>query len=178
MKNFKKIKEKFNQLSPSEKDNFIQDIYNFSQDTKLFLENRLLGGNEDVFIKAMEKETIGKVYKKGLPGTPNGVKVNSIIAKAKKSGVGIDALVKLEQLAYRGFIEYLNEYGGGPESFDEMADKHLENYLVLVRDNIKDANEKNNIFQDIKDYLLKKKNMYTDSLDNIYKEITGIAVDR
>ena len=178
MKSFKKIKEKFNQLSQQEKDNFLQDIYNFSKDTKLFLENRLLGGNDEVFIKAMEKETIGKVYKIGMPGTPNGVKVNSIIAKAKKSGVGIDALMKLEQLAYRGFIEYLNEYGGGPESFDEMADKHLENYLILVRDNIKNEKERNDIFQDIKGYLLKKRNMYRDSLDDIFEEITGILINR
>lgn len=176
MKNFKQIKEKFNQLSQKEKDGFLQEIYNFSKDTKLFLENRLLGGNDDVFIEAMEKETIGKVYKTGIPGTPNGVKVNSIIVKAKKSGIGIDTLMKLEQLAYRGFIEFLNEYGGGPESFDAMADKHLENYLILVRDNIKDENKKNNIFQDIKGYLLKKNNMYTDSLDDIFEEITGISV--
>ncbi len=178
MKNFKKIKGKFNQLSQKEKDNFLQDIYNFSKDTKLFLENRLLGGNDNVFIEAMEKETIGKVYKAGVPGTPNGVKVNSIISKAKKSGVGIGALMELEQLAYRGFIEFLNEYGGGQESFDEMSDRHLENYLILVRDNIKDENEKNNIFQEIKEYLLKKNNMYRDSLDDIFEEITGISVDR
>ncbi len=178
MKNFKKIKEKFNQLPQQEKDNFLQDIYNFSKDTKLFLENRLLGGNDDAFIKAMEKETIGKVYRTGVPGTPNRVKVNSIIAKAKKSGVGIDALMKLEQLAYRGFIEFLNEYGGGPESFDEMADKHMENYLILVRDNIKGEKERNDIFQNIKGYLLKKNNMCTDSLDDVFKEITGISVDR
>lgn len=59
-----------------------------------------------------------------------------------------------------------------------MADRHLENYLILVRDNIKDENEKNNIFQDIKDYLLKKNNMYTDSLDDVFKEITGVAIGR
>lgn len=177
MKNFKQIKEKFNQLSQQEKDNFLQEIYNFSKDTKLFLENRLLGENDDVFIKAMEKETIGKIYKTGMPGILNGVKVNSIIVKAKKSGVGIDALMKLEQLAYRGFIEFLNEYGGGPESFDAMADKHLKNYLILVCDNIKDENKKNNIFKDIKGYLLKKNNMYRDSLDDIFEEITGISVE-
>jgi len=176
MKNFKKIKEKFNQLPQKEKDSFLQDIYNFSKDTKLLLENRLLGGSDDVFIKAMKKETIGKVYKKGLPGTPNGVKVNSIIVKAKKSGVGVDSLMELEQLAYRGFIEFLNEYGGGPESFDEMSYRHLENYLILVCDNIKDENEKNNIFQDIKEYLLKKNNMYRDLIDDIFEEITGISV--
>ncbi len=177
MKNFKQIKEKFNQLS-QKKNGFLQEIYNFSKDTKLFLENRLLGGNDDVFIEAMEKETIGKIYKTEIPGTPNGVKVNSIIAKAKKSGVGIGALMKLEQLAYRGFIEFLNEFGGGPESFDAMADKHLENYLILVRDNIKDENEKNNIFQDIKEYFLKKRNMCRDTLDDTFEEITGIAVNR
>jgi len=178
MQNFKQIKEKFNQLPQKEKDSFLQEIYNFSKDTKLFLENRLLGGNDDVFIEAMEKETIGKIYRTGMPGIPNGVKVNSIIAKAKKSGVGIGALMKLEQLAYRGFIEFLNEFGGGPESFDTMADKRLENYLILVRDNIKDENERNNIFQDIKDYLLKKNNMCRDTLDDIFEEITGIAVER
>lgn len=178
MTNFKKVKEKFNQLSQKEKDNFLQDIYNFSKDTKLFLENRLFGGNDDVFIKAMQKETIGKVYRKGMPDTPSGVKVNSIIIKAKKSGVGIDTLIKLEQLAYRGFIEYLNEYGGGPDSFDEMSNKHLENYLILVRDNIKDEKERSDIFQKIKGYLSKKDNMYRDSLDDIFKEITGMSVDR
>ncbi|MBU2264466.1 hypothetical protein KKA09_03460 [Patescibacteria group bacterium] len=178
MKNFKKIKEKFNQLSQQEKDNLLQGIYNFSKDTKLFLENRLIGGNDNVFIKAMEKETIGKVYRKGMPCTPNGVKVNSIIAKAKKSGVSIDALMKLEQLAYRGFIEFLNEYGGGPESFDEMADKHMENYLILVRDNIEDESKRNNIFQEIKGYLLKKNNMCADSLDDIFEKITGISISR
>ena len=136
----------------------------------------MLGGNEDIFVRDKQKETIGKVYKQGIPGTPNGVRVNSIIAKAKKSGVGIDTLIKLEQLAYRGFIEFLNEYGGGPESFDEMADKHLENYLILVQDGIKDGKEKSDIFQNIKGYLLKKNNMYTDPLDDTFKKITGMSV--
>ena len=165
-------------MSQKEKDSFFQEIYNFSKDTKLFLENRLLGGNDDVFIKAMEKETIDKVYKTGIPGTPNGVKVNSIITKAKKSGVGIDALMKLEQLAYSGFIEFSNEYGYDSESFDEMANRHMENYLILVRDNVKDKKERDDIFRDIKGYLLKKNNMYTDSLDDIFEEITRMSVDR
>lgn len=178
MKSFKQIKEKFNQLSQREKDKLLQDIYNFSSDTKLFLENRLLGGNDDAFIGAMEKETIGKVYKAGMPGTPNGVKVNSIITKAKKSGISIIALMKLEQLAYEGFIEFLNEYGYDSESFDAMAGRHLENYLILVRDNIKDEKEKVSIFKDIREYLLKKRNMYRDSLDDVFREITGISVDR
>ena len=156
----------------------LQDIYNFSKDTKLFLENRLLGGNDDVFIKAIEKETVGKIYRKGLPDTPNGTKVNSIISKAKKSGVSIETLIKLEQLAYEGFVEFLNEFGCDSESLENVACRHLENYLILVKDNIKDSNEKNSIFQNTKDYLLKRNNMYTDSLDDTFEEITGVSIER
>ena len=126
----------------------------------------------------MEKETIGKIYKTEIPGTPNGVKVNSIISKAKKSGVSIWVLIKLEQLAYKGFIEFLNEFGDGPENFDEMATKHLENYLILIQGNIKDEKEKNDNFQEIKEYLLENKNMYTDQLDETFEKITGISIIR
>jgi hypothetical protein len=52
-----------------------------------------------------------------MRGTSDGRKVNSIIAKANKSNVDFRTLLKLEQLAYRGFIEFLNEFGGGPEFF-------------------------------------------------------------
>ncbi|MBI5787325.1 MAG: hypothetical protein HZA78_00520 [Candidatus Schekmanbacteria bacterium] len=178
MASFKEIKEKFDQLSPQGKEDLFKEIYSFSKEMKLFLENRLLGGKDDVFITAMEKETIGKVYKKGIPGTPNGKVVNSIIAKARKSLVSTWTLIKLEHLAYRGFIEFLNEYGGGPESFDDMACKHLEAYLNLVKSESKDQEEKYKIFQEVKKYLLDKNNMYTDSLDDVFESATGISVNR
>ncbi len=175
---FREIREKFNALNDLQKENFLKEIYDFSKDTRLFLETRFTDSNTgEEFLKSMQRETIDKVYKRP-PGTPNGKIVNSVILKAKKSGVSIQTLLELEKLAYRGFIEFLNEYGGGPESFDEIADKHLEAYLTLARTEVKDAYERSKIYQEVKDYLLAKNNMYTDLLDEIYQTVTGIPVNR
>lgn len=61
MSKFKQIKEKFNQLTPAGKEELFKDIYNFSRDMKIFLENRFLGGNDHIFIEQIKKETIGKI---------------------------------------------------------------------------------------------------------------------
>ena len=178
MSKFKEIKEKFSTLNNLQKESFLKEVYDFSKDTRLFLETRFTNSNTgEEFLKSMKRETIDKVYKRP-PGTPNGKTVNNIILKAKKSGVNIQTLLELEKLAYRGFIEFLNEYGGGPESFDKIADKHLEAYLILIRTEVKDVYEKNKIYQEVKDYLLAKDNMYTDSLDEIYQTVTGVPVNR
>jgi len=175
---FQEIKQKFNELSQKRRDELLRDIYKFSNDTRLFLENRLLGGSlGDDFVKQMERETITKVYKMP-PGDINGRVVDSIISKAKKSGVNIWTIMKLEQLAYRGFIEFLNEYGGGPETYDYMASRHFENYLKLVKGEIKEEQERIQIFTELKTYLEKKDNMYTDELDEIFEKETGVEVER
>lgn len=176
--NFKTVKEKFNELSPRKKEELLKEIYDFSKDTRLFLENKFLGGYDNIFIEQMEKETIGKIYKAGIPGDIEGKKVNEIIQKAKKSGVSVWTITKLEQLAYRGFIEFLNEFGGGPENFEDMACRHLENYLKLVLETIENKDEQNNIFNEVKNYLLKKDNMCVDFLYEVFYETTGIPIGR
>lgn len=99
---FAAIKEKFHQLSPKEQDNLLLELYHMSVDTKTFLDSRLTGTVDgSSYIKKMERETIGKVYRKGEPGTPSGKAVNQIISRAKKAGVDIQTMLKLEQLAYR-----------------------------------------------------------------------------
>ena len=86
--------------------------------------------------------------------------------------------MKLEQLAYRGFIEFLNEYGGGPKTYDYMASRHFENYLKLVKQNIAEEQEGTQIFTELQKYLKKKDNMYTDELDEIFEKETGMKVER
>ena len=178
MSQLRQIKEKFNSLSPEEKETLLSDLYHFSTDTRLFLESRLLGTGGREFIQLMEKETIGKVYRKGMPGTPNGKKVNSIIVKAKKSRVALSVMLQLEKLAYCGFIEFLNEYGGGPENFDEMACEHVEAYLMLAKNHVENSTERNRIFEELKEYLIEKDNLFTDSLDDTYERVVGIKVNR
>jgi hypothetical protein len=121
-----------------------------------------------LFLREMEKETIGKVYRKGEPQTPNGRTVNAIIARAKKVGIPDEMLMELEQLAYRGFIEFLDEYGGGPDSFDELAANHFEAYLVLASK--QNENARAQLFEDAGRYLKSKRNMYRDELDEIFEE--------
>jgi len=175
--NFKKIKEKFNELSPRGKEKLLKEVYDFSKDTRLFLENKLLGGYDNIFIGQMEKETIDNIYIAGMPSEDiNGRRVNEIIRKAKKSGVSVWTIMKLEQLAYRGFIEFLNEFGGGPENFEDMAGRHLENYLKLVLEAVENKDEQDNIFNEVKNYLLKKDNMCVDFLYGVFYENTGIPI--
>lgn len=179
MSNFREIKEKFSKLSKTEQEKMLSDIYNFSNDMKLFLENRFNQGKHDQeFIKKMKRETINKVYKDGISSEPNGKIINSIISKAKKSLVSTETLMELEKLAYRGFIESLNEYGGGPDSFEEMSCNHLENYLKLVKTEIRNKEKRDKIFEDVRKYLRKLDNMITDWLDQTFEDITGIYINR
>src|SRR5438876_280061 len=88
----------FHELPEEQQNKLIRDLYNYSTDIKLFLESRLgLQADVSSLINQMERETIGKVYRKGIPGIPNGAKVNEIISKAKKAHVDIKALLKLEK---------------------------------------------------------------------------------
>jgi hypothetical protein len=174
MSHFSSIKKEFFKLSAKEQEAVLRDLYQFSNDNKRLLEGKLLDGDIPAkeFIRQMEKETIAKVYKRGTPQTPNGKVVNSIISKAQKSNVGLHTMMILEEFAYRGFIEYLNEFGGGPESFDEQACNHLETYLKLTKENIVSP-DREEIFQEVKNYLQKKDNMFTDTLYDTYHEVTG-----
>lgn len=179
MARLNEVVKKFHTLSKDEQNDLLRELYNYSKDIKLFLESKLcLQYDADYLINAMEKETIGKVYRKGRPATPNGNKVNAIISKAKKASISTKTILELEQLAYRGFIEFLNEYGGGPENFDEMACNHLEEYLRLIKTKIKDVNERKRRYEEVKKYLLKLNNMMTDSIDETYEHVTGEEINR
>jgi len=181
MSTFKQVKNAFNKLSEDKKEKLLQDIYDFSKDMKIFLESRLLENTDSgkEFVNQMQKETLDKVFKrKGEPGTPDGRKVNSIISKAKKSKVDIEIIIELEKLAFEGFVEFLNEFGGGPENFDEMAANHLEEYLKLVKYHFENENEQIKIFEEMRNYLLKKDNMYTDYVYEVFEEETGIKLGR
>lgn len=117
------------------------------------------------------------IYRAGMSSENiNGRKVNEIIRKAKKSGVSVWTIMKLEQLVCQGFIEFLNEFGGGPENFEDMADRHLENYLKLVLEAVENKDEQNNMFNEVKNYLLKKDNMCVDFLYEVFYETTDIPI--
>lgn len=175
MSNFTAVKREFHKLSSKEQEALLRDMYTFSKDTRLFLEGKLLEGDAaaQAFIRDMERETIGKIYRHGMPDVPKVAMVNSILSKAQKSDIGLNAMMTLEQLAYRGFIEFLNEFGGGPENFEEQACNHLEAYLRLVRESRLPQDGCERIYQEVKKYLHAKNNMITDTLFDTYYEVIG-----
>lgn len=179
MSSFKIIKRGFNALSDREKVKILKEIYDFSKEMRMFLESIFSDKDAgDEFIRMIKKETVEKVYRVGRPGIPDGRKVNSIISKARKQKISPYALMELEKLAMRGFVEFLNEYGGGPESFDKMSADHLENYLELVKSLIESEEDRKNIFEEMRKYLFLKNNMNTDNLDDVFEEATGLRINR
>src|SRR3989338_7296487 len=159
---FSKLKSIFFSLPQDKQQQIIKRLYDFSTETKTLF-SVSLGFQEDpsIFINRMQRETVDKVYRKGIPKEPNGRKINRILSDAKKAGVSFNTVLNLEQLAYRGFMEFLHEYGGGPESFDHQACKHIENYLELVLQ-INSKAKKDELIEQLRLYIIKKDNMYTD----------------
>lgn len=172
----RQVLKEFHSLPKYGQDSLLKDLYNFSNETRLLITNRLIGDADfSDLIAKMERETIGKVYKKGTPGIPNGRAVNAIISAAKKARAPFEIMMQLEQLAYRGFIEFLDEYGGGPDSFLDLGPKHLEAYLTLAKENLPE-DEQQDIFEQTRKYLLRKDNMITDYTDDAFESVTGTKV--
>ena len=172
---FTGVKEKFHQLTKEKQDELLRDLYKMSPDTKAFLESRLLGtaSNQQKYIKEMERETIGKIYRKGIPGDISGRAVNNIVSRARKAEVDLDTMLQLEWLAYRGFQEYLHQFGGGPETFDDMACNHLEAYLLLIRDGIKDKEGQKRRYVEAAQHIMSRDNMIIDYAEDAFDEVVG-----
>lgn len=165
-------------LSKDKQRQILKRLYDFSIETKTLFSTSL-GFQDDptIFINQMRRETIDKVYRKGVPKEPNGRIINQILGNAKKARVSYETLLNMEQLAYRGFMEFLHEYGGEPESFDDQACRHLESYLKLLLQ-IKDKTKKDELIEQLRLYIIKKDNMYTDDKDEVFEDITGITISR
>ncbi len=174
---FLAIKKSFHALDSKQQNQLLKDLFDSSKDTRAFLESKLLhlvDGEE--LITAMRKETLGKVFHTPTPRMPDGRKVRAIIARAKKLGAGKRTRMELERLAFMGFMDFLNEYGGGPDSFEGMAHEHLDTFLDFVQETLKDENERKTCIEETRNYLRKKRNMITDDLYYTFEQKTGISV--
>ena len=169
----REVLKQFHELPKTGQDSLLRDLYRLSGANALMMENRLCGEADfTAQIARMERETIGKVYRKGVPGIIDGRKVNAIIREAEKARADFRVLMELEELAYRGFTEFLHEYGGGPDSYDDMGPAHLEAYLSLARDNLPDT-KRDEIYAQVKTYIRSKDNMNQDYNFDAYEVVTG-----
>lgn len=172
--NFRQAVKVFHELPRTGQDSLLRDLHRLTTANALLIENRLLGQADfSDLVAKMERETIGKVYRRGDPGMIDGRKVNAIISAAKKARADYTVLMQLEQLAYRGFTEFLHEFGGGPDNYDDMGPAHLAAYLQLVKDNFEPA-EAADIFETTRQYLYKKDNMIQDYNFDAFESVTGM----
>jgi hypothetical protein len=174
MATFSEIKKKFFSLSQKEQERLLKEIYGLSKESKRFLDVRLSGLNEINFIEEITKAT--------RYSTPNGYpkdievrKVNSILSNAKKCKVDPKILEKMELIAFKGYMGYLNDYGGGPEIYESKVYDHLDNYLNLVILN-HSVEEQVTIFENTKAYLYQNTNMYYDHIWELFEELTEMDI--
>ena len=174
MANLREIKKAFFELSDKEQESILKEIYSFSKDIKEFLNVRLLNDGEELYIEKIRKATESSTPT-GLPKTIKVTQVNSILNKAKKSKVKKDTLCEMEWIAFDGYMTSLNDYGGGPESYENKVYDHLKKYLLLLND-INKNEELNDELDGVKHYLREHTNMYYDHLWELFEEITGESV--
>jgi hypothetical protein len=174
MANLREIKKAFFELPDKEQQQILKEIYNFSKDVKEFLNVRLLNDGEELYIEKIIKATESSTPT-GLPKIIKVTQVNSIINKAKKSKVKKDTLCEMEWIAFDGYMTFLNDYGGGPESYENKVYDHLKNYLLLLND-ISKNEELDEELDGVKNYLREHTNMYYDHIWELFEEITGESV--
>ena len=170
-----KILKEFHDLPRPAQESLLKDLYKYSEEVRLVIENRVIGAADfSDLVGKMERETVGKVRRRRIP---NGRTVNAIVSSAKKSRAPYDVMMQLEQLAYQGFIEFLNTYGGGPDSFLDHGPRHLSAYLKLVKRFVP-KEQQEDVILEVKQYLLDSNNMLTDYVDDVFTEETGMMINR
>ena len=174
MATLREIKKEFFSLSKKEQETILKEIYGFSKDVKDFLNVRLLGEGEEKFVEQIRKATESSTPT-GMPKIIKVTSVNSIINKAKKSNVKQETLCEMQWLAFDGYMTFLNDYGGGPDNFEDKVYDHLKAYLLILIE-ISSGQELEDELIGISDYLRKNTNMYCDHIWELYEELTGMEV--
>ena len=171
------IKKKFFSLSQKEQESILKEIYNFSKDVKEFMNVRLLGDGEDKFIEEIKKATESSTST-GRPKMIKVTKVNSILSKANKSKVTKKTLCNMQWYAFDGYTTFLNDYGGGPDSYENKAYDHFKNYLQLLVEISNNKQELEEELLSVENYLNQHQNMYNDHLWEVYEDIAAEYVHR
>lgn len=173
MATLREIKKAFFALSQKEQEAMIKEIYGFSKDVKEFLNIRLLDDGEEQYIQQISKATESQTPK-GYPKEISVREVNAILSKAKKSKVSDKTLYEMEWIAFDGYMTYLDDYGGGPEIYEDKVYDHLNNHLQLLSKMGNEEEQKK--IEEIAKYLRKHTNMYYDHIWELFEEMTGVDI--
>ncbi len=141
----KKLVKKFWELSRGQQENFIDNIYEFSQDTKdifsIWLEkNENSGKNEGEekvlkkLLLTVQKETSNKIGKSRKVKVSN---LNNIIKNAKKYPLSNTSIITLYFEIWTKFLDFLLAVKWIPDRYQKSCGKFVEDYFSEL-DNILD----------------------------------------
>ena len=144
-----KLVKKFWELSRGQQENFIENIYGFSKDTKdifsIWLEkNENSGKNEGEekvlkkLLLAVQKETSNKIGKSRKVKVSN---INTIIKNAKKYPISNISIITLYFEIWTKFLDFLLAVKWVPERYQKSCGKFIEDYFSEL-ENILDIEEK------------------------------------
>jgi hypothetical protein len=141
-----KVVKKFWELSRAQQENFIDNIYNFSKDTKdIFAvwlnKNETTGKNEGEekvlkrLIESVKKETSNKIGRSRKVKVSN---INAIIKNAKKYPLSSNSIIVLYFEIWTNFLDFLLAVKWVPERYQKSCGKFVEDYFLEL-DNILDT---------------------------------------
>ena len=144
-----KLVKKFWELSRGQQENFIDNIYGFSKDTKdifsVWLEKDENSGKntgeEKVLARlltSVKKETSNKIGKSRKIKVSN---INTIIKNAKKYPVSNMSIITLYFEIWTHFLDFLLAVKWVPERYQKSCGKFIEEYFSEL-ENILDIEEK------------------------------------
>lgn len=174
MATFTEIKKIFFQMDKKEQEQLLKELYGLNKETKRFFNIRFGGNEETAFIDEVIKATQSSTPS-GYPRNIDVRKVNAIFANAKKCKVNSLIMEQMELRAFEGYITSLNDFGGGPESYENKMYDHLDAYLQLVMQNHPE-DQRILHFRAMKHYLGQNTNMICDYLWDLFEEITKIKM--
>ncbi len=145
----KKLVKKFWELSRAQQENFIDNIYEFSNDTKdifsIWLEkNEKTGKNEGEakvlkkLLLSVQKETSKKIGRSRKVKVSN---INTIIKNAKKYPLSNISIITLYFEIWTHFLDFLLAVKWVPERYQKSCGKFVEDYFSEL-ENILDKEEK------------------------------------
>ncbi|MCP4124808.1 MAG: hypothetical protein GY751_23960 [Bacteroidetes bacterium] len=171
---FTKIRDKFFELSKAEQIKVLRDAYNFSPEMKSFWQGRL---SEEVNFGEEFLSKIERLYARALNGGSDIklAEIKSLVKNAQKSFVSGWGMLEIYKMAYRGIVVWANTYGYFPENYENTACRFLENYLLLVKNFVKERANQDELIKAEKIWLEKTcDNMLTDYLAETFEECVGI----
>jgi hypothetical protein len=174
---FTSVKKKFFALSKKEQESVLKDAYNFSADTKKFWQGRFSDRENtgEEFLEKIEKIHI-KSHKIGNDVDLKALRL--VVNNAKKSYVTGWGMLEIYKLAYRGILDWANDYGYFPDNLENASSGYLEKYLQLIKSFISEKSEQDDrIFEEKKWIETRYNNIPTDYISHVFFDETGISLD-